>query len=59
MKTSRRTFLRTCGAAGAAAVLIPAKGYAMPAAKRTFHLCISTEALEADPELLQIATPPA
>ena len=29
----------------------------MPTAKRTYHLSISTEALDADPELLPIVSP--
>jgi hypothetical protein len=35
-------------------VLVPAGGFALPAARRTFHLSISTDALDADPELLGI-----
>jgi hypothetical protein len=52
MKTSRRKFFQVFGAAGAAALLAPASGFAAAAAGRTFHLSISTEALDADPELL-------
>ncbi len=54
MKTSRRIFIKTFGAAGAAAMLVPARAQARPWAERTFHLAVSTDALEADPELLEI-----
>ena len=35
-------------------MLAPAEGFATPAARRTYHLSISTDALNADPELLGI-----
>jgi hypothetical protein len=35
-------------------VLAPANGNTRPTAKRTYHLSISTDALDADPELLKI-----
>ena len=53
MRTSRRTFLRACGIAGAAALATRAFGQTSPTALRTFHLSTSCGALEADPELLE------
>ena len=54
MKTSRRGFLQTCGAVGAASWLGPAMGQPVSTARRRYHLSISLDALEADPELLEI-----
>jgi hypothetical protein len=55
MSTSRRTFLRAWGAAGAAAVMGRASALEAPAIGRSFHLSISPDALQADPELLDLA----
>jgi hypothetical protein len=54
MKPSRREFMRTCGAVGAAALLTPAIAQDTHAARRKYHLSISSDALETDPELLEI-----
>ena len=57
MKTTRRRFLRTCSALGAAVLgspsfCTPSFGQAAPTVKRTFHSTVSSKAIEADPELL-------
>lgn len=51
---SRRGFLQTCTALGAAMCLRPAWGQSTSPIRRTYHLSISTDALDADPELLNI-----
>jgi hypothetical protein len=57
MMKSRRDFLRTCGAVGyGLATTIPrVMGGEGPAAVRTYHLSISPDALQADPDLLEFA----
>lgn len=53
MRMSRRRFVHTCGALGAAALWTPALGQVVPAARRVFHLSMSpASVLENDPELL-------
>ncbi|MBN1591510.1 MAG: hypothetical protein JW888_18495 [Pirellulales bacterium] len=53
MKMSRRRFVHTCGALGAAALWTPAFAQTPPAAHRVFHLSMSpAAAIENDPELL-------
>ncbi len=52
MKFSRRTFLHGSAMAAAAGMLPAARAQSTPAAVRTYHLSISTDALEDDPELL-------
>lgn len=58
MPHTRRRFLKTCGALGTGMLLAPsihaAEAVARPAGVRKFHLCVSPEALDADPELLDL-----
>ncbi len=55
MDMSRRRFLRVCGAAGPASLLASAMAAEAPVAGRKYHLSISSDALQADPELLELA----
>jgi hypothetical protein len=55
MNMSRRRFLRVCGAAGPASLLASAMAAEAPVAGRKYHLSISSDALQADPELLELA----
>ena len=55
MKVSRREFLRVCAAAGSASLSAQAMAELAPVAGRKYHLSISSEALQADPELLELA----
>ncbi len=54
MNRSRRTFVQTCGLLGAA-TLLPRVWAETPATqRRSFHFSTSCDALEADPELLEV-----
>lgn len=55
MNMSRRTFLWGCGAAASTALLAPAMAKETLAIDRKYHLSISSDALQADPELLELA----
>ena len=55
MNTSRRQFLQGCGMIGASAMLAPAFAGKASAACRKYHLSISSDALQADPALLELA----
>ncbi len=54
MNMSRRAFLRECGAVGSGALLASAMAAEVPAAGRKYHLSISPDALQADPDLLDV-----
>ncbi len=53
MKTSRRGFLKTCGAIGAAGWLAPALGQTPPAAVRKHHLSLTPHEDEPEPGFLE------
>jgi hypothetical protein len=52
---SRRGFLGTCGAVGAAALTAPLRARDAPSPLRSYHLSISPDVLRDDPELLDLA----
>jgi len=53
MGTSRREFLRSCGAVGAAGWLSPAMGRGTPTAVRKHHLSVTPHDAEPDPSFLE------
>jgi hypothetical protein len=54
MRTSRRVFLKSCGAVGAAGWLTPAMGQATPTAVRRHHLSVTPHEPEPDPGFLEV-----
>jgi len=54
MRTTRRSFLAACTAAGAGCLFAGPIASAASAAKRQYNLCISIEALEKEPERLDV-----
>ena len=54
LKTSRRSFMASCGVLGATALLTPAMGMQLPTDVRKYNLSISPVADEPNPEMIEV-----